>query len=109
MGLGVLATRARRVSDGMFTAAAQALGKASDSDAKGPGHLLPPVERLRAVARSIARAVARQARAEDLCEPFEDEALEDLLDACTWTPAYRPYVNVHDNHRGQSLRRRQDN
>ena len=49
MGLGVLASRARRVTDAMFMAAARAPGRtfADQDDKHGP--LLPPVDQLRAV------------------------------------------------------------
>ena len=75
MGLGVLAVKARRVSDGMFAAAAKALAAISPALRDPAASLLPPVSDLRAVAVTIAAAVAKQARAEGLCAPFEDAAL----------------------------------
>jgi malate dehydrogenase (oxaloacetate-decarboxylating) len=91
VGLGVLAVRARRVSDDMFAAAAKALASVSPA-ARGPReNLLPPVQDLRSVAVTVAAAVARQARAEGLCEPFDDRALEGLIAQKMWEPVYRPY------------------
>ena len=75
MGLGVLAVKARRVSDGMFTAAAKALAGISPALRDPAASLLPPVSELRVVAVTIAASVARQARAEGLCAPFDDAAL----------------------------------
>lgn len=92
LGLGVLAVKAERVTDGLFAAAARALGKAADVEAKGPGHLLPPIDNLRDVAQSVARAVARQARTEELCEPFGDDELEPMIEERMWSPEYRLYV-----------------
>jgi malate dehydrogenase (oxaloacetate-decarboxylating) len=91
IGLGVLAVRARRVSDGMFVAAAKALADISPAAPDFKVNLLPPVNELRAVATAIAKAVARQARAEGLCEPFEDGVLEGLVARKMWQPVYRPY------------------
>ena len=52
---------------------------------------MPPVSELRSVAVTIAAAVARQARSEGLCAPFEDAALPALIAAKMWEPVYRPY------------------
>jgi malate dehydrogenase (oxaloacetate-decarboxylating) len=91
VGLGVLAVRARRVSEGMFTAAAKALAAISPAARDPRARLLPPVQQLRSVAVSVAVAVARQARAEQLCEAFDDAELDQLIARKMWEPVYRPY------------------
>ncbi len=91
MGLGVLAVKATRVSDGMFAAAARALAETSPALRDPSASLLPPVSELRAVAVVVARAVARQARDEGLCPEFDDAALPALIAAKMWEPVYRPY------------------
>ncbi len=91
VGLGVLAVRARRVSDEMFAAAAKALAGVSPVLRDPGANLLPPVHELRSVAVTVAAAVARQARAEGLCEPFADVALDGLIAQKMWEPVYRPY------------------
>jgi len=91
MGLGVLAVKARRVSNGMFAAAAKALADASPAMRDSGASLLPPVSELRSVAVTIAKAVAIQARAEGLCAPFDDAALPSKIAAKMWEPVYRPY------------------
>jgi malate dehydrogenase (oxaloacetate-decarboxylating) len=91
MGLGVLAVKSRRVSDGMFAAAAKALAGLSPALHDPDACLLPPVSELRSVAVAIAAAVAKQARAEGLCARFEDAALPGLISAKMWEPIYRPY------------------
>ena len=90
VGLGVLAVQARRITDGMFEAAARTLADAGPSDPESRT-LLPPVADLRTVGRRVAQAVARQARAEGLCEPLEDAQIDLRIDAKMWTPTYRPY------------------
>jgi malate dehydrogenase (oxaloacetate-decarboxylating) len=91
MGLGVLAVKSSRVSDGMFAAAAKALAGLSPALSDSGACLLPPVSELRSVAMTIAAAVAMQAREEGLCAPFEDAALPALIAAKMWEPVYRPY------------------
>jgi malate dehydrogenase (oxaloacetate-decarboxylating) len=91
VGLGVLAVRARRVSDDMFAAAAKALAGVSPARRKADANLLPPVHELRSVAVGVAAAVARQARSEGLCEDFNDTALDGLIAQKMWEPVYRPY------------------
>jgi malate dehydrogenase (oxaloacetate-decarboxylating) len=91
IGLGVLAVRARRVTDGMFVAAAKVLADVSPVARDAYAPLLPPVARLREVAFAVAKAVAREARAEGQCEPFEDKELDDLIARKMWRPVYRPY------------------
>lgn len=91
IGLGVLAARARRVTDGMFVSAAKVLAEISPAARDTRAPLLPPVAQLREVAFSVAKAVAREARAESQCEPFEDEELDGLIARKMWEPVYRPY------------------
>ena len=76
IGLGVLAVRARRVTDGMVVAAAKVLADVSPAARDAQASLLPPVAQLREVAFAVAQAVARQARAEGQCEPFDDAELD---------------------------------
>ncbi len=91
IGLGVLAVRARRVTDGMFVAAAKVLAEISPAARDANAPLLPPVAQLREVAFAVAKAVARQSRAEGQCEPFDDEKLDGLIARKMWNPVYRPY------------------
>src|SRR6202045_1901106 len=65
LGLGVTVCRARRVSDPMLAAAAQALADLSEASAPG-APVLPPVTSLRAVSAAVAAAVARAAQDEGL-------------------------------------------
>jgi malate dehydrogenase (oxaloacetate-decarboxylating) len=91
VGLGVLAVSARRVTDGMFVAAAKVLAEISPAAQDTHAPLLPPVAQLREVAFAVAKAVACQARAEGQCEPFEDEEVDRLIARRMWSPVYRPY------------------
>ena len=103
VGLGVLAVRAQRVSDDMFAAAAKALAGVSPASRDPRANLLPPVHDLRKVAVIVAAAVARQARAEGLCEAFDDAALDGLIAQKMWEPVYRSYHRKGANPHGQIL------
>lgn len=94
VGLGVLAVSARRVTDRMFESAARALAEISPARATPQATLLPPVTQLRAVAAVVARAVARAAREEGLCPPYDDTQIDARIEAKMWRPAYRPYRAV---------------
>ena len=90
MALGVMSSKARRVSDGMIMAAARALAALSPTQTDPDGALLPPLESLRNVSMSVAVAVGRQAQAEGLAE-VKGEAFVEELRANVWEPVYLPY------------------
>jgi len=91
MGLGILGVGARRVSDGMFMAAAEALSNCSPALDDPEAPLLPHLDQVRAVGRRIAQAVAAQAVSEGLADPCDADAMKRRIDATYWEPAYRPY------------------
>lgn len=88
LGLGVLAVGARRVTPGMFMAAAQALAAASPATANPDAPLLPPLTAIRSVSRLIALAVAKEAITAGVAAPSSDADLERLVDERMWFPAY---------------------
>ncbi|WP_433182357.1 NAD-dependent malic enzyme [Actinoallomurus sp. CA-150999] len=88
LGLGAIVARARRISDGMLQAAAEAV--AGMVDAAGPGaSLLPQVENLRVVSATVAVAVAEQAARENLARADLKEPVQAVQDAM-WQPEYKP-------------------
>ncbi|VTZ28500.1 malate dehydrogenase, (decarboxylating, NAD-requiring) (malic enzyme) [Methylocella tundrae] len=92
VGLGVLASGARRVTDAMFMAAGKALAKMSPTIDDKNGRLLPTVDRLRAVSLAVANAVARQAQADGVADRCDEAALSGRIKAYVWEPQYRPYL-----------------
>jgi malate dehydrogenase (oxaloacetate-decarboxylating) len=89
LGLGVIAARARRVTDGMLLAAARAVADLVDISTPG-APLLPPVADLRDTSVAVAAAVARAAEAEGVASATLDADLAAELRALMWEPRYRP-------------------
>jgi malate dehydrogenase (oxaloacetate-decarboxylating) len=91
VGLGVIATRARYISDAMLMAAAKALAETSPTRREPKANLLPPVGSMREVSFAVALAVARQAQAEGLAEACDEAVLGARIRATMWEPRYLPY------------------
>jgi malate dehydrogenase (oxaloacetate-decarboxylating) len=88
LGLGAVTARARRISDGMLHAAAEAVGGLVDVTTPGAS-LLPQVDDLREVSATVAVAVAAQAAEEGLARADLDNPIQHVQDAM-WQPEYRP-------------------
>ncbi|HUJ31480.1 MAG TPA: NAD-dependent malic enzyme [Candidatus Acidoferrum sp.] len=94
VGLGLVASRARRVTDKMMIAAAKALGENSPALRDPVASLLPSLKDLRQVARDIAFAVGTEAQRAGLAEPSSPEELRDRIAATQWTPEYPHLVRA---------------
>jgi malate dehydrogenase (oxaloacetate-decarboxylating) len=91
LGLGVIAVRARRVTDTMLAAAAHAVADLVDTSAAG-APLLPRVEALRETSVAVATAVAIAATNEGVAaEPAGDDVAGHIR-AIMWQPEYRPVI-----------------
>jgi len=88
MGLGVVASGARRVTDTMILAAARALGEKSPALTDPSASLLPALPQLRDVAAHIATAVGREAQRAGVAPKTSDAELHERVTATQWTPAY---------------------
>jgi malic enzyme len=89
VGLGTIVSRAKRVTDGMFLAAAQQLAACLSDDQLALTCVYPRMEEVRRVSREVAIAVAERAVREGVAEPVED--LPAAVDAAMWVPRYLPY------------------
>jgi len=94
LGLGVIASKANRVSDKMLMSASIALAKASPLAAQGEGPLLPPLSLLPEVSREIAFEVGCCAQEEGLAPPMSAEALRSSIQAHFWEASYRPFRRI---------------
>jgi malate dehydrogenase (oxaloacetate-decarboxylating) len=87
LALGIIAAKARRVSDAMIMMAAQTLAKLSPVEKDRNASLLPPLAESRRLSRVIAGAVARQAIAEGL-STLTDADVDAAVAANVWEPKY---------------------
>jgi len=88
IGLGILASQATRVTDGMLAAACNALAQHSPVKADKDASLLPELKNVHAVAKSIALAVGQQAIKEDVASITDEVLLAERVDAQFWQAEY---------------------
>jgi malate dehydrogenase (oxaloacetate-decarboxylating) len=88
MGLGVVASRARRVTDSMMLAAARTLAGNSPAIKDSSASLLPRLTDLRRVAAEIAVAVGIAAQNDGVAVPITEDELRAQVTAAQWTPVY---------------------
>ena len=97
MGLGVVASGARRVTEAMMLAAARALGANSPALKDSSASLLPPLTEIRRVAADIAFAVGIEAQKDSVAPKLgEDELRQRVLEA-QWTPTYPSLSEPKEN------------
>ena len=94
LALGILVSRARRVTDSMFMAAAKTLASLSPARADKTAALLPPMADSRKIGLVVGEAVARQAIADGVAEGGGEDTLKDRLLAYVWEPVYLPYERI---------------
>jgi malate dehydrogenase (oxaloacetate-decarboxylating)(NADP+) len=88
VGMGLLVSRARRVTDDMFLAASRALAaQVSDADLK-QGRLFPAAARMRDVAAAVAFAVANVAHEQGYAAVPQPEDLRREVALAMYEPRY---------------------
>ncbi len=107
LGLGAIVAESHAITDRMFLLAARTLADSVTPERRETGALYPPVASLRAVSRSIALAVAREALDSGLAGiPSATEGeLEAIVDDAMWWPAYVPYERSHPGERRRATER----
>jgi len=88
MGLGLVASGARRVTDSMMLAAARALAANSPALKDPSASLLPPLTDIRRVAAEIATAVGMEAQRCGQAPRLAESELRRRVATIQWTPAY---------------------
>lgn len=88
LGLGLIASRAQRVPDTMFSAAAGALASHVTQESLDRGSIYPPLTDIRRVSFAIALAVASAAYDEGLGQEPRPENLADHIQAHVYNPDY---------------------
>jgi malate dehydrogenase (oxaloacetate-decarboxylating) len=93
VGLGVIASGSRRVTDRMFSAAARVLSEFSPALSDPDGPLFPPLESVREISYQVALAVGAEAMRAGLATSCSD-SLERAVANKMWVPRYVPLKSV---------------
>lgn len=91
IGLGVVASGARRVTDAMLMTASRALAREAPVARSGEGALLPPLAQIRELSKAIAFEVAAQAQQEGVAPRTNGTKLREAIERSFWSPEYRHY------------------
>lgn len=92
IGLGILVSGARLVTDEMFMAAAKALAKEVSRGDLEIGCVMPPLSRIREVSAKLAAAVAEVAYSRGLATEPEPEDLLTAVRHAMYQPVYDQYL-----------------
>ena len=92
VGLGVIVSETREVTESMFLVAARTLADCVEADRLAVGALYPKITSLRDVSRRIAVAVVREAQRLNLGRLIPEAEIEEHVEREMWQPRYRAYV-----------------
>lgn len=91
IGLGVIASSASRVTDSMLMAASCALAKEAPLLSNAEGGVLPSIQDIQRVSKTIAFEVGKAAQKAGVAESTSREVLLKAIANSFWTPEYRRY------------------
>jgi malate dehydrogenase (oxaloacetate-decarboxylating) len=91
LALGILTSKAKRVTDGMIMASAKKLAELSPTRQDRNAGLLPPISDSRRVGLLVAEAVGKQALSDGVAGVADEKSFREALRAYVWAPVYLPY------------------
>lgn len=91
LGLGVIASGAKKVTDNMMMAASSALASLAPVMTDPDGALLPRLSNIRQVSKQIAEVVFHQAVEDGVAMPIPLALVKSTIDSNFWEPEYREY------------------
>ncbi|RAH39308.1 MULTISPECIES: NAD-dependent malic enzyme [unclassified Halomonas] len=91
IGLGVVASGAKRITDTMLMAASRALADAAPVAKTGEGAVLPALADIRELSKAIAFEVGAEAQREGVALKSDEQTLRNAIERNFWTPEYRAY------------------
>ena len=94
IGLGVIASKAKLITDEMLMATSNALADASPLALGEGNELLPPLTTITELSKKIAFAVAKVAIEQGLALEQSDELIKANIKKNFWHAEYRPYKRV---------------
>jgi malate dehydrogenase (oxaloacetate-decarboxylating)(NADP+) len=92
VGLAIVASESRLVTNEMFLAAARALANEVSEDDLFEGRIYPPLARIREVSLAIAVAVAKVAYDQGLARVPKPDDLRSHIKAQMFDPSYKSYM-----------------
>jgi malate dehydrogenase (oxaloacetate-decarboxylating)(NADP+) len=92
IGLGIVSSQSRRVTDRMILAAARALAAEVTETDLAEGRIYPPLARIREVSVKVALAVANEAYDQELATASKPPNLASHIRAQVFIPSYTEYV-----------------
>lgn len=94
MGLGLIAVKAKRVTESMFMVAAKALAECSPAKSDPTENLLPPLTQIREVSYKVAVAVAKEAISLGLAQVGSLQEIEAKIRKKMWISKYLSYKKI---------------
>jgi malate dehydrogenase (oxaloacetate-decarboxylating) len=91
LALGIISSKAKRVTLSMIKAAAQELVRHLPTQTDKQASLLPPLSQARQLAHFIGEAVGKQAIKDGQAQIADENAFKRELHANIWDPIYVPY------------------
>ncbi len=91
LGLGILASKAQRVTEAMLITCSKTLAAHSPMASRETGALLPPVEEIEMISRAIAAEVARAAQRDGVAPQIDEAQLAANIDKTFWRARYTAY------------------
>ncbi len=92
VGLGIIASRSRHVTDEMFFTAAKTVANVVDEDDLSHGRTYPPFEKIGDVSLEIATAVAKIAWDTGLAQAPRPKNIRTHIEVMRYDPTYHTYV-----------------
>lgn len=92
LALGIVSSRAKRVTDAMVKAAAEELVRHLPTQTDKNASLLPRLSQARELAKAIGFAVGKQALRDGQAQVGDEASLQRELEANIWDPAYETYT-----------------
>ncbi len=96
LALGILVSKAKRVTDAMIMASAKRLAELSPTQKDRTANLLPPIADSRKIGLLVGEALGKQAIADGVAGVADEKAFEDALHTYVWEPVYLPYECLQD-------------
>ena len=94
LALGIIASKARHVTDTMIMAAAKELANLVPTKKDKSAGLLPSLSDSRQLSRSIALAVGLQAMRDGQAQVPDEDTLKQEIQTNIWQPEYVPYERI---------------